>query len=139
MGHPYKKGLFDNDFYAFQAPVLRWLRPPTTSLVVGTLADLTRGKAELLAENARLAATTHHLAPTDQASGVQKDRPASPGAPSEDGPDLETGARPGPARDLSTLATRALLYVLEAHIKSTLQKASTFFRDDRLDQGDSSE
>jgi len=30
------------------------MKPPTTSLVVGTLADLTRGKAELLAENALL-------------------------------------------------------------------------------------
>ena len=31
-----------------------WIKPPTTSLVLGTLADLTRGKSELLAENALL-------------------------------------------------------------------------------------
>ena len=31
-----------------------WIKPSTTSLVFGTLADLTRGKAELLAENALL-------------------------------------------------------------------------------------
>jgi len=30
------------------------MKPPTTSLVLGTLADLTRGKSELLAENALL-------------------------------------------------------------------------------------
>ncbi|HET8852630.1 MAG TPA: hypothetical protein VFN02_08885 [Ktedonobacteraceae bacterium] len=30
------------------------MKPPTTPLVIGTLADLTRGKAELLAENALL-------------------------------------------------------------------------------------
>ena len=30
------------------------MKPPTISLVVDTLADLTRGKAELLAENALL-------------------------------------------------------------------------------------
>ena len=41
-------------FHALQEHVLRWMKPPTTSLVVGTLADLTRGKAELLAENALL-------------------------------------------------------------------------------------
>ena len=41
-------------FHVLQEPVLRWIKPPTTSLVFGTLADLTRGKAELLAENALL-------------------------------------------------------------------------------------
>jgi putative transposase len=41
-------------FHALQEHVLRWLKPPTTSLVLSTLADLTRGKAELLAENALL-------------------------------------------------------------------------------------
>jgi putative transposase len=37
-----------------QERVLRWINPSTTSLVFGTLADLTRGNAELLAENALL-------------------------------------------------------------------------------------
>jgi putative transposase len=32
----------------------RWIKTPTTSLLLGTLADLTRGKSELLAENALL-------------------------------------------------------------------------------------
>jgi len=32
----------------------RWIKPSTTSLALGTLADMTRGKAELLAENALL-------------------------------------------------------------------------------------
>ena len=41
-------------FHVFQEHVLRWMKPPTPSLVLGTLADLTRGKAELLAENALL-------------------------------------------------------------------------------------
>jgi putative transposase len=40
--------------HALQERVLRWLKPPTTFLVLGTFADLTRGKAELLAENALL-------------------------------------------------------------------------------------
>jgi putative transposase len=39
---------------ALQECVLRWLKPPTASLVLGMFADLTRGKAELLAENALL-------------------------------------------------------------------------------------
>jgi hypothetical protein len=40
--------------HALQKCVLRWIKPPTTSLTLGTFADLTRGKAELLAENALL-------------------------------------------------------------------------------------
>jgi hypothetical protein len=32
----------------------RWIKPSTTSLALSTLADMTRGKSELLAENALL-------------------------------------------------------------------------------------
>ena len=41
-------------FHALQKRFLCWVKPPTTSLVLGTLADMTRGKSELLAENALL-------------------------------------------------------------------------------------
>jgi hypothetical protein len=40
--------------HTFQEGVLRWIKPLTTSLVFGALADLTRDKAELVAENALL-------------------------------------------------------------------------------------
>ena len=41
-------------FHAFQECISQWVKPPTTSFVLGTLADMTRGRAELLAENALL-------------------------------------------------------------------------------------
>jgi putative transposase len=41
-------------FHVLQARVLRWIKPPATSLLLGTLADLARGKPELMAENALL-------------------------------------------------------------------------------------
>ena len=41
-------------FHVLQERVSRWIKPPTTSLVLGTLADLGRGKSELIAENALL-------------------------------------------------------------------------------------
>jgi len=41
-------------FHTFQERVLRWIKPPTTSLVLSMLADMTRSKAQLLAENALL-------------------------------------------------------------------------------------
>jgi hypothetical protein len=41
-------------FHMLQEHVLQWMKPPTTSFALDTLVDLTRGKAELLAENALL-------------------------------------------------------------------------------------
>lgn len=38
-------------FTALQVCVLRWIKPPTTFLLLGTLADPAKGKAELIAEN----------------------------------------------------------------------------------------
>jgi putative transposase len=43
-----------SSFHALQERFARRIKPPTASLVLGTLADMTRGKAELLAENALL-------------------------------------------------------------------------------------
>jgi len=40
--------------HALREHVLRCMKPPMTPLVIGALVDLTRGKAELLAENALL-------------------------------------------------------------------------------------
>ena len=41
-------------FHLLQERALRWIKPVTISFVLGTLADLTRGKAELLVETAML-------------------------------------------------------------------------------------
>ncbi len=41
-------------FHTLQHWFLSWTRPPKTSLLLGTVADLARGKSELVAENALL-------------------------------------------------------------------------------------
>jgi putative transposase len=41
-------------FHGLQKRFLRWVKPPTTSFLLGTLADLLRGKSELIAETALL-------------------------------------------------------------------------------------
>jgi len=41
-------------FHALQKRFLCWIKSPATSLLLGTLADLTREKSELMAENALL-------------------------------------------------------------------------------------
>ena len=44
-------------FHALQERVSCWIKPRTSSLALGALVDLTRGKTELLAENALVLAT----------------------------------------------------------------------------------
>lgn len=41
-------------FHAIQERFSRWIKPRTASFLLGTFADMTRGKSELLAENALL-------------------------------------------------------------------------------------
>jgi len=41
-------------FYVLQERFSRGIRPPTIPLLLGMLVDLTRGKSELIAENALL-------------------------------------------------------------------------------------
>src|SRR6266700_3376502 len=48
------KHLVCSCFHMLQIGFLRWTRPLNTSLLLGTLADLARGKSELVAENALL-------------------------------------------------------------------------------------
>src|SRR6266446_2565714 len=48
------KHLVCSCFHIFQDGFLRWTRPLNTSLLLGALADLARGKSELVAENALL-------------------------------------------------------------------------------------
>jgi putative transposase len=48
------KHLVCSCFHILQDGFLRWTRPLNTSLLLGALADLARGKSELVAENALL-------------------------------------------------------------------------------------
>jgi putative transposase len=41
-------------FHALYDGMVRWMKPRSTSLLLGTIADLARGKSELLVENALL-------------------------------------------------------------------------------------
>ncbi len=39
-------------FHALYSGFVRWMKPRSTSLLLGTIADLAKGKPELLVENA---------------------------------------------------------------------------------------
>ena len=92
-------------FHALQERFSRWIKPPTTSLLLGTLTDMTRGKSELLAENALLRQQLIILRRQVKRPVYRKDGPASPGASGQDGPDLETGSLPCPTGDATSLAS----------------------------------
>src|SRR5258706_3387764 len=83
-----------------------------------------------------VASTTHYLAPTDQATCLQKVGSASSRAPSKDGPNLETGTLPGPARDSSPLAPGAFSLVLEAQISGAGEEAEALSSDNCVGQID---
>jgi hypothetical protein len=83
---------------ALQEPVLPWINPLTTSLALAPFADLTRGKAELLAANVG-ATSPAHFASTDQTTSFPENRPSVPGFSRQHGSDLETDALDRPAGD----------------------------------------
>ena len=39
-------------FHVLSAGMVRWMKPRSTSLLLGTIADIARGKSEWLVENA---------------------------------------------------------------------------------------
>jgi len=41
-------------FHALHDGIVRWMKPRSTSLLLGAIADLAKGKPELLVENALL-------------------------------------------------------------------------------------
>jgi len=126
-------------FHTLQEQVLRWMKPPTTSLVVGTLADLTRGKAELLAENALLRQQLIILCrqikrpvykKTDRLLLVLLARMVRTWKQALVLVQPET---------LLRLPPGAFPRVLEAQIQGALKKVEDFARDNQLDQGNGSQ
>lgn len=122
-------------FYVFHYGFVRWMRPHNTSLLVGTVADLAKGRTELLVENALL---RQHLIVLSR----QIKRPA---CRKTDRFLLVLLARMVRTWKLAlfivqpetllTLASRVLPLVLEAQVKGGFETAKAILRDNRLDQG----
>ena len=90
--------------HVLQSRVLQWIKPPTISLVLGTLADLTRGKAELVAENALLRHQLIILRRQVKRPLYRKTDRFLLVLLAADGSDLETSSLPCPAGDTPALA-----------------------------------
>src|SRR5260221_11016726 len=61
-------------FHTLQHWFLSWTRPPKTSLLLGTVADLARGKSELVAENALLRLSWLHVSSVRKIGAFEKIR-----------------------------------------------------------------
>ena len=123
-------------FHTFRARFFAWIKPSSASLVLGTLSDLTRGKAELLAENALLRQQLIILRrqikqpiyrKTDRLLLLLLARMVRTWKQTLFLVQPET---------LLRLPSRALPGVLETQIKGAHKKAEALARDDYLDQGD---
>jgi hypothetical protein len=95
-----------------------WTTPNTTSLLLLTLTDQARSKSELVAENASLASTTGHPAPTGKTAYLFQDGPHAPVPAGKHGAELETGAVHCPARDAAARAAPGLQALVEIQVQS---------------------
>ena len=96
--------------------LLQWTKPTTRSLLGGTLTDLTRTRAELLAENALVRQQLVILRREAQASNVYQVRSTPPAIAGAGRQELVTGALHCAARDPPQLAPPSVPLVLEATI-----------------------
>jgi hypothetical protein len=123
-------------FHSLQKRFPCWVKLPTTSLLRGTLVDLTRGKSELLAENALL---RHQLTILRR----QIKRPVYRKSDRLLLVLLASMVRTWKQAlflvqedDASALAPWTLPFDVEAQINGALEEAEALARDHQLDQGD---
>ena len=107
-----------------------------TSLLLGTLTDLSRSKSELVAENARYASATDHPAAPGEPACVYQDGTDAPGASGQD------GTTPGSKRCSLSSQRRSCGGIVRASSSfgstspGQLLPTQDIRRDRRLDQGD---
>src|SRR6266699_3501972 len=118
--------------YSFVA----WAKLNTTSLLLGTVIDLSRSKSQLVAENARYASTTDHPASTGETACLYQDRPDAPGPADKNGADLETGVVHRSARDAAAVASPGLQTLLEVQVEGYFYQTKDLPGDHHLDSGD---
>jgi hypothetical protein len=130
------KQLIYSSLHMLQQDFLCWTRPLNTSLLLGTLTDLARGKSELVAENALLRQQLIILL-------RQVKRPA---CRKSDRFLLLLLARMirtwkqalfiVQPETMLTLASGTVPSVLEVQVTSSFETAEALSRDNRIDQGD---
>jgi hypothetical protein len=100
-------------FQSLHHRFIAWTKPDATSLLLGTLTDLSRPKSELVAENARYASTTDHPASPGETACLYQDGSHAPGPAGKNDTHLETSTVHRSARDAPEVALPGLQALLE--------------------------
>jgi hypothetical protein len=134
--HSCLKRLVGTSVSVLRTHFVHWTKPPAYSLPLGTLADLARSKAELIAENALLR----------QQLIILKRQVKRPACTKTDRILLVLLARAVRAwkqallivqpETLLTLASRSISHVVEAQVKGPCSRPEAISEDRRFDQGD---
>ena len=96
---------------------IAWITPESSSLLLGTLTDLSRSTSELVTENAFLRQQLIILRrQVKRPACMYQDGPHAPGASGQNGTNLESGPRHRSARDASALLSSGLQAVLEVQV-----------------------
>lgn len=94
-----------------------WIRPHSTSLLPGTIADLAKGKSELLVENALLRKPLIIVHRQIKRPACKKTDRFLLVRAARGGWDLEAGVLHSAAGDRASVASRTLSLLLEAPVK----------------------
>lgn len=129
---------FQRSFSRVQQRLSRWTKPTSNSLFVGTLNDLARTRAELVAENALLRQQLVILHRQVKRS-VYPDRSAAPGRARASRQELDTGAVDCAAQYPPRLASSGISLVLETAIEASLEEPQNRYQDHRVDPNDGAE
>lgn len=133
------KQVGSNCCYLLQRRLLNWTKPLHPSLLLGTIMDLSRGKAEPTCRECPLAPTTHCAAPTNQTANMYHNGSASPGASGKSSSDMEASFVHCSTRDPAPLASPSISCILEAQVQSNVSKTKNLSRGHRIDQRDGAE
>jgi hypothetical protein len=123
-------------FQLFHHRFVAWTKPNTTSLMLGTLTDLARGKSELVAENALLRQQLIILRRQVKRPACTKTDRMLLVLLARAGRDLEASAFYRSARDAPALASAGIQAVLEIQVQSGFCQTKDLCRDCGFDQGD---
>ena len=104
-------------FHALSDGIMRWMKPRSTSLLLGTITDLAKGKSELLVENALLRQQLIILRRQVKRPACKKTDRFLMLLLAKDTSDLEADTFDCATGDLATVASGTLPLVLEAQVK----------------------
>jgi hypothetical protein len=130
------KRLIGTSVSVLRTRCVHWTTQLTSSLPLGTLADLTRSKAERVRGKCALTTTTDHPQAAGETACMHEDGSVAPRPFGKGGSGMETSAHHRSTRHTAAVASWALPPVLEAQVKGLFTQAQGSRGNHRVDQRD---